>query len=227
MNKKYTNILWGLCLIVLGVIMLGNYMNLFSIDVFFDGWWTLFIIIPSIVEIFIKNNNRTSNVIFLIIGVLFLLSEQNIIDKDMLWKLALPSVIIVIGLSIIISQLKNKKVDANIPIDCNKTKDQVYTAIFSGNERRYSNEEFNGACLTAIFGGVDLDIRDAIINKDVVINAVSISGVCNILAPKNVSIKTTGINIFGGTNNKAGGPVDNCHTIYVKTVSIFGGVDIK
>ena len=55
MNKKYTNILWGLCLIVLGVIMLGNYMNLFSIDVFFDGWWTLFIIIPSIVEIFIKN----------------------------------------------------------------------------------------------------------------------------------------------------------------------------
>ena len=40
----------------------------------------------------------------------------------MLWKLALPSVIIVIGLSIIISQLKNKKVDANIPIDCNKQK---------------------------------------------------------------------------------------------------------
>ena len=113
MNKKYTNILWGLCLIALGVIMLGNYMNLFSIDVFFDGWWTLFIIIPSIVEIFIKNNNRTSNVNFLIIGVLLLLSEQNIIDKDMLWKLALPSVIIVIGLSIIISQLKNKKVGIN------------------------------------------------------------------------------------------------------------------
>lgn len=43
-NKK--NIILGIILIALGIIFGGNALNLFSINVFFKGWWTLFIIIP-------------------------------------------------------------------------------------------------------------------------------------------------------------------------------------
>ena len=45
--KKAGNILWGIVLIVIGVIFALNALDITSIDIFFDGWWTLFIIIPS------------------------------------------------------------------------------------------------------------------------------------------------------------------------------------
>ena len=58
--KNYTRMLWGLILIALGVIIGGNALNLFDIDIFFAGWWTLFIIIPFFIGLF-KNEDRWSD----------------------------------------------------------------------------------------------------------------------------------------------------------------------
>ena len=45
--KNVKPIVWGIAIIALGVIFGGNALGLFELNVFFDGWWTLFIIIPS------------------------------------------------------------------------------------------------------------------------------------------------------------------------------------
>ena len=42
--KNIHSIMWGLVLVALGVILGGNAMGWFNIDVFFDGWWALFIL---------------------------------------------------------------------------------------------------------------------------------------------------------------------------------------
>ena len=44
--KKLNGILWGAALIALGVIWVLNRTNVIDINLFFDGWWTLFIIVP-------------------------------------------------------------------------------------------------------------------------------------------------------------------------------------
>lgn len=44
--KKLNSILWGAALIALGVIWVLNSINVININLFFDGWWTLFIIVP-------------------------------------------------------------------------------------------------------------------------------------------------------------------------------------
>lgn len=40
------NILWGIILVIIGVIIGLNTMGITDIDIFFDGWWTLVIIVP-------------------------------------------------------------------------------------------------------------------------------------------------------------------------------------
>ena len=40
------SIIWGIVLVTLGVLLGGRAAGLFEFDIFFDGWWTLFIIIP-------------------------------------------------------------------------------------------------------------------------------------------------------------------------------------
>ena len=44
--KKIENTVIGLILIIIGVIIGLNAFHITNIDLFFDGWWTLFIIVP-------------------------------------------------------------------------------------------------------------------------------------------------------------------------------------
>jgi hypothetical protein len=64
--QKSSNIIWGLVLIVLGIIFGLNALELTNINVFFPGWWTLFIIIPSLAGV-ITESEKTWSLITLII----------------------------------------------------------------------------------------------------------------------------------------------------------------
>ncbi len=54
----------------------------------------------------------------------------------------------------------------------------------------------------AVFGGVDLNLKDARIYHDVVINVTSVFGGGEILVPPNVKVKVSSLPIFGGVSNR-------------------------
>ena len=82
--KKSSKIIWGVALILIGGIFALKAFGVIDIDIFFDGWWTLFIIIPSFVGIF-NDREKTGNIIGLLIGVFLLLCSQDILGFDMLY----------------------------------------------------------------------------------------------------------------------------------------------
>lgn len=59
--RKLSKILWGIALIAIGGIFGLNAFGVTDIEVFFDGWWTLFIIAPCLVGIF-SEREKTSNI---------------------------------------------------------------------------------------------------------------------------------------------------------------------
>lgn len=221
------NILWGIALVVIGVIIGLNTMNVVNIDIFFDGWWTLFIIVPCFIGLF-TDNDKTGNIIGLFVGVILLLGMQNIIDFNLIWKLLLPSIIVIIGLSLIFKNTFNSKINDEIKKLNNKnTKDNEYCAIFSGQKLDFSNEEFKGATLNSVFGSITCDLREAKIKEDVVINTSAIFGGIDIIVPDDVNIKIKSNSIFGGVDNKKKNNTDKKYTIYVNASCLFGGVNIK
>ena len=103
-----------------------------------------------------------------------------------------------------------------------------YLAVFSGTEDRVKNEMFEGAELVAVFGGIELDLSEAKIEKDVSIHSVAVFGGNEITLPANVKVKVTGVPIFGGIENKARQiEAENAPTVYIEHVSIFGGTSVK
>ena len=44
--KKVRGVLWGLILVAVGVLLLLNTLDVLAFDIFFKGFWTLFIIVP-------------------------------------------------------------------------------------------------------------------------------------------------------------------------------------
>ena len=221
------NILWGIILVIIGVIIGLNTMGITDIDIFFDGWWTLVIIVPCFIGLF-TNKDKTGNIIGLLVGVILLLGMQNIIDFNLIWKLLLPSIIVIIGLSLIFKNTFNSKINNEIKKLNNKnTKDNEYCATFSGQRIDFPNEEFKGATLNSVFGSITCDLREAKIKEDVVINASSVFGGIDIIVPDDVNIKIKSNSIFGGVNNKKKNNEDKKYTIFVNASCLFGGVDIK
>ncbi len=226
--KKISKILWGVAFIVAGVVFALNAFGVTDIELFFDGWWTLFIIIPCFIGLF-SEREKIGNLIGLAVGVFLLLCCQNVLDFDMLWKLAVPAIIVLIGLKLIFGAVfgdkatkileSSKQNGENIPTGC---------ATFSGQNLNFDGEHFSGAELTAVFGGVKCDLRHAIIDKDCAINATSIFGGIDIFVPDTVNVKINSNSIFGGVSDKKNNPtVPGAVTVYVNATCMFGGVDIK
>lgn len=219
------SIMWGIVLVALGVVLGGNAAGLFDINVFFDGWWTLFIIVPCFIGIITDKGERIGNLIGVLVGALLLLACQDIIDFGMFWKLLIPGIIVLIGLGMIFKNLFNHKINEEInKLNKNIEGDEI-AAIFSGQNIEFKNEEFKGKKVSAVFGGLKLDLRKAIIKEDVVIDASAVFGGIDILVPDDVIVKVKSSSMFGGVKSKHDG--DKGHTIYVNGSVMFGGIEVK
>jgi predicted membrane protein len=232
--KTASRVIWGVILICAGVIFGLNALGVTDIDVFFDGWWTLFIIIPCGVGLFTERH-KTGNIMGLLIGVGLLLWCRDILDLSLLWKLILPILIVLLGIKLIFGEFIGKKVREKISKEeaehiSNMEKEgfsACHCATFSGEDANYDGQTFEGAELVATFGGVKCDLRNAVIPHDCAIRVSATFGGITILVPANVNVKVQTTSLFGGVTNKASANIYNGITIYVSGSCMFGGVDIK
>lgn len=226
--RKIGNTLWGIVLVVIGVILTLNALDITNINIFFDGWWTLLIIIPSAIEL-IARENKFWSAVWLIIGILLLLACRDILDFDLIWKLTIPVLLILVGINLIFKDKIDRKMEKKRKELKEKGQQmEEYCATFGEIKEDFNNQEFNGANVTAVFGSVDLDLRKAVISEDKFVKTSAIFGGIEILTPENVNIKVKSVPIFGATSNKTGRKFDEkLPTIYVDSFCMFGGVDIK
>ena len=224
--KKAGSVLWGIVLIAAGVILALNVLNITDIVIFFDGWWTLFIIVPCGIGLFTERE-KTGNIIGVVIGVFLLLCCRDILSFSMLWKLLVPAIVVIVGVKLVLTGLfGNKANEIMKKLRLEGKEPKAGCATFSGCDLNYDGEVFEGAELTAVFGGVKCDLRNAIIEKDCAIGVSAIFGGIDILVPADINVKVSSNSIFGGVSNKTSVRQDR-PTLYVSGTCMFGGVDIK
>ena len=226
--KRYINYIWGFFFVIMGIILGLNALEIVHVDIFFDGWWTLFIIVPCFINLFC-DEDKFGNLIGLIIGICLLLGMQEIIDFQFLWKLIVPIILVIIGGSFFVKDAIYGKVRENIQKSKDDSHDggEVY-ATFSQQKLDYSREEFYGGSFNAIFGEIQCDLKDAKIEKDVVIHATSVFGNITLFVPNDIRVKIVSTSVFGGVSDKRHVISKTSDvTIYLDVTCLFGGVDIK
>ena len=103
----------------------------------------------------------------------------------------------------------------------------TYTAIFGGQTIHNSSDSLDGSTLFSLFGGLEVDFRNAVIDHDIIIDVTSIFGGADLRFPPTVRVVTKGIPIFGGVDNKSHVTADpNAPIVTVRCLVAFGGVDI-
>ena len=163
--KKIENTVIGFILIIIGVIIGLNAFHITNIDLFFDGWWTLFIIVPCFFGLF-KDQDKTGNIIGLIVGIYLLLYCQGLINFQFAWKLVVPVIFVLIGLKMIFKEETNITistlfggVDLYLPDDVNI---QIQSSNFLGGvdlhkrENKIENTKVIYLNARCIFGGINI-----------------------------------------------------------------------
>lgn len=235
MKKDYSGLIWGIGFIVLGIIFSGNVIGVWDINVFFPGWWTLFLIVPGVISI-IRCGFKWSSGILVFIGLLLLLDSFDIIDSNMMWSLTFPLVLLIIGVSIVTSFFRNSKngnseknwQDSGEDIRYDYSQFAEYRAILGGGEHKNNSQDLKGIKAEAIFGGLEIDLSDAKITNDIILDVSALFGGIDIFVPPDAQVEIiTGTPILGGFSYRRNRNVEGAPKVRVKYVAIFGGVDIK
>lgn len=204
--KKIENTVIGLILIIIGVIIGLNAFHITNIDLFFDGWWTLFIIVPCFFGLF-KDQDKTGNIICLIVGIYLLLYYQGLINFQFAWKLVVPVIFVLIGLKMIFKDTFNKK----------KPRQNIY-----------DNQLYTGGNYDVTFNGLILDLSKAYLNEKTNITISTLFGGVDLYLPDDVNIQIQSSNFLGGVDlHKRENKIENTKVIYLNARCIFGGINIK
>lgn len=204
--KKIENTVIGLILIIIGVIIGLNAFHITNIDLFFDGWWTLFIIVPCFFGLF-KDQDKTGNIIGLIVGIYLLLYCQGLINFQFAWKLVVPVIFVLIGLKMIFKDTFNKK---------------------KHRQNIYDNQLYIGGNYDVTFNGLILDLSKAYLNEETNITISTLFGGVDLYLPDDVNIQIQSSNFLGGVDlHKRENKIENTKVIYLNARCIFGGINIK
>ena len=101
-------------------------------------------------------------------------------------------------------------------------------AIFGGVTRSGKWRVRKNIQALALFGGMDLDLRDAIFEAPVVeISGLWCFGGLDIKVPEGIELQDQTAGIFGGTDVRdIGEPSPGAPTLVIKGVTLFGGVSV-
>jgi hypothetical protein len=102
-------------------------------------------------------------------------------------------------------------------------------AIFSGTELKGRFKAGRHHRALAVFGGVDIDLRDAIIpSEGMTIETAAVFGGIDIFVPPTVNVVTSGFAIFGGfESHDQQAELPGAPTVFIKGIAVFGGVEVK
>lgn len=269
-KNNSTGIILGLLFLVIGAGYLAEVVGILEeFTIFFDGWWTLFIIVPCFCGLCTRGGGKVGYVIGIAVGLFLLLTAQDILDSDKLWALLLAVVCVLVGINLILPKKKTWRGEEtqhaqtdrfdrgeNVAAGDTHTEDAIYEeakdvtvepteqykenagtgdkvvcqAVFSGRDIHVDNSYFYGANLSVLFGGIDLNLKNALITKNVTIEVKATFGGIDILMPSNVRVVVDVTPILGGVDNGTRTPLgadENTPTVYIKGTCIFGGVEVK
>lgn len=173
-----SQVILGALIVLMGVLLLGQTTELYDLGFLFDYVPSLFILLGLYAMVRSGFRNLFGPLVIVAVAGAWQLVALDYVSGDQVWQFW-PVFVILFGLSVIVSQIRGRRRASAIG------EDHVSAlAVFGGSEKRSASTSFSGANLTALFGGTELDLREAeIADPPAHVNAVALFGGVSIIVP--------------------------------------------
>jgi hypothetical protein len=214
-------------LIAVGAIFLLNNFHLFPAR---DIWeyWPVALMIAGAFKLAdsVLPAGRALGGILLVAGGILLSSNLGLIPIDIgdLWPLA----IIALG----VFMLVNRNANPWRYRSAFRSNMHQHAAVFGGGKRKINTDDFKYAKFDAVFGGFEIDFREAnIIGDSATVEINAVFGGAEVRIPTNWSAVIQAAGVFGAFTDNSTQPnaasTPNFKRLYFKGAAVFGGVNIK
>lgn len=239
MNHNNNRVLLGTVIIIFGVLALVDNLHLFGMTSIISFWPAVFIVVG--VLKMGQSGTRGGQVfgaLILAVGVLLTLGHIGLIYFNVhdIW----PMILIAVGLLVISKGWIEKEVGMGIGTGPNgfRRGDQPYStadanstlnvfAVMSGNKQRKDSQDFRGGEITAVMGGVEIDLRPASIQGDAVLNLFVTWGGVVLKIPPDWIVIGNAIPVMGGIEDKTVPPPVATKRLILEGYVVMGGVEVK
>ena len=221
----------GTLLLLTGVFyLLYNFNALpFTVPAYVFSWQMLLILLG----VYFLYRSIVKGLILIGVGAYFILPLAGIIaplDIEKMW----PALIILLGIIVLFGsgfKKKNKQKPMSTASTLNEELFEI-TAIMSGNTRQLSSYDFKGGTITAIMGGVELDLTNCYLSKEgCIIDLSVVMGGVSLKISREWNIQSEITPIMSGiededqySNNVH---IDPAATIILRGSVVMGGIEIK
>lgn len=217
--------MFGAVLLTLGTIWTLDNLGLMDASKVLR-YWPAFLVAFGLARLFGWGVPRTPLLggILTFVGVQLLLNEFDLISFGLgqLW----PMFLILAGGSIVWRSLRGPGPSAG---EVEQASEFSVLAIMGANKRRVTSVAFRSADVSAMMGGVELDLHEARAASDrVYIDVFAWWGGIDIMVPDGWKVESEGVPIMGAIEDNTYPPAgEPLATLVVRGVAIMGGVEIK
>lgn len=211
-------ILWGLALLALGGILLADQLG--AIDdagSIIAGWWPTLVIAAGLLRLVDQPPDRSGALVLVAVGAVLLIWRQGLLDL----AVVLPVALIVGGLWVLLRRPRggSATLTGEQPLDL--------LAVLGGRDVRVSGERFTGGEATAVLGGLELDLRGALLGSEgAALEVTAILGGIDVKLPHGWDVRIGGTSILGGTDDRTLPAVAGAPRLDVTATSVLGGVTV-
>lgn len=229
-SRFSSQLMIGAAIMILGFLFLLDNLNLIDAGRIIRLWPIIFILF-GVLKITQSRNAPSVFVggVFIFIGTLMVLSRLGIMHFSMhQWW---PVFLIIIGVSFLLKAWTRHQQGAVMGASriMNHSESTVNVVTFiGGNHIKNISQDFHGGEVTAVMGGVEIDLRQASMSGEAVLNVFAFWGGIEIKVPSDWNVVLNGVPILGGIDDKTMQPADSqSKRLVIKGYAIMGGVEIR
>ena len=214
--------LFGIVIIAAGVILLGGNLGLIDSHYVFRNFGPVALFLIGAVLLARRRHDQVMlGLVLMFMGAWGFATQQQWI-KIHFWALIGPLMLVLAGGSVVWRAFNRPS-----PEGVGTTYIRSF-AVFSGSELR-PTVPFEGAHLTAVMGGVNLDLSNAPMARDTaVIDVFALMGGAVILVPRDWDVTVRVISLMGGCSDKRRpSTVPASKHLIIQGMAVMGGVEIK
>lgn len=220
-------VILGLCIVLFGVALTLDNLGWMDAGRILR-FWPLAIVAVGLTKVLQSSttSGRVLGVFMMLVGVALLGDVLDIFEVWAWW----PIVLIALGLVTISRAFGSSKRLATMMPGVPSGADSVLSefAFWSGVQRKVTSPAFRQADLTAIMGGIEIDLRQAgTAGGECVIDVFAMWGGIEIRVPPDWAVSNQIVPIMGGAEDKSTGTQASTNRLILRGVAIMGGVEIK
>ncbi|WP_250447697.1 LiaI-LiaF-like domain-containing protein [Actinotalea sp. C106] len=218
-RRPLPQIFLGVLLVTAGVLALLGQAGVVDVSLgqLLGTWWPLVVIAVGLAALLTVPRAWAGPSAVVGLGVLLQLITLDLIELDF-WEVLWPVVIILVGLSLLTR------------VGSRGTDDQTVNAavMWWGTQRRSASQDFQGGSLSAVMGGIDLDLRHAGIGSRAELSIFTLWGGVEVKVPPTWRVVIGGLPVLAGWEDKTAPPDDpDAPVLTIHVTAIMGGLEVR